>query len=95
MKKFIKGMFTKTSMSLGMALLGLVTYAGFAHAAADADLGTALASTSAMATDNKSQIILFFVAIGLVVLVIAVVKAALNYGIAKIAGSIGGKKRRR
>jgi len=90
-------MFKKVSTKLMVlgATLGSMVAGSFARAAADSDLTTALASTSALATDNKSIILTFLVAVGTVVLVIAVAKGGLNWGIAKVAGSIGGRRKRR
>lgn len=88
-------MLDKVSYGIGMSAFSLLTYAGFAHAAADTDLSTALSSTTAMASDNKASILTFIVGVGLVVLVIAVAKGGLNWAIAKVAGSIGGRRRKR
>lgn len=71
------------------------SFAGYAVlAAADTDLSNAFASSTAIATDNKSLIVGYIVSIFLVVLVIAVAKAGLNWGLRKISGSFGGGKRR-
>lgn len=93
MKNILKNINAKVmafALAIGAMFSGIAT-----HAAADTDLSTALASTSAMASDNKGTILTFFVAVGLVVLVIAVAKGGLNWAIAKISGSVGGKRRRR
>lgn len=76
-----------------LSLFGLLVNA--THATADADLGIALASTTAMIDDNKSQIMLYFVSVSLVVLILLVAKRSIMWGIAKIAGAIGGRRRRR
>lgn len=92
MIKFLKNITGKT-LALALAFGGFLT-ATATHAAADADLVSALASTSAMATDNKGSILEFFVAVGVVVLVIAVAKGGLNWAIRKISASVGGGRRR-
>jgi len=77
------------------AFVSAMLLAGTAKATADADLGIALASTTAILTDNKSQFRLYFVSISVVVLVIIVAKRAIAWGVGKIAGSIGGRRKRR
>lgn len=79
---------------VGIFVFSMLAYAGYAQAAADSDLATALSTTTAMATDNKSNILTFLTGVAVVVLVIAVAKGAINWAIAKIAGAIGGKRRR-
>jgi len=74
---------------------GVLTMAGSVLAAADTDLSNGFASTTAIAEDNKSLIINYIVSIFLVVLVIAVAKAGLNWGLRKIVGAFGGGRRRR
>lgn len=65
-----------------------------ALAAPDSDLSSALASTSAIASDNKATIMNYIVAVGLVVLVIAIAKGGLNWAIGKIAGVFGRRRKR-
>lgn len=79
------------SSSLGLLGMGLVANV---HAAADADLVSGLASTSAIASDNKATILTFITAIFTVILVIAVAKAGMNWALAKIAGAFGRRKRK-
>jgi len=74
---------------------GLFALTGTVLAAADADLEAGFASTTAIADDNKSLIINYIVSIFLVVLVIAIAKAGLNWGLRKIVGAFGGGRRRR
>lgn len=85
------------SMGVSAFVLGLFSFLGAkaTHAAADSDLGTALASTTAIFTDNKSQIMLFFVGIFLVIIVIGVAIAAMNRGKKMIVGTVGGGGKRR
>lgn len=92
MNKFLTSSYAKMSV-MALAVGGFLT-AQATHAAADADLVSALASTSGMLSDNKGSIMTFFVAVGLVVLVLAIAKGGLNWAIAKIAGVFGRKKRR-
>lgn len=93
----IKNIFSKANAQLGAIALGAgALFAGIAtHAGTpDTDLVSALASTSGMVSDNKGTIMTFFVAVGLVVLVLAIAKGGLNWAIAKVAGIFGKKKRR-
>lgn len=86
----------KEKLAYGAGVAASVGYAaiGVCQAAADTDLTNAMASTSAVATDNKSTILTYMVTIFLVVLVIAVAKAAMNWGLRKISGAFGGRRRR-
>lgn len=80
---------------LGLGVAGFLgSFIGKAKAAADTDLVDALASTSLIASDNKSTIMGFFVSIGLVILVIVLAKGGLNWAIAKMAGIFGRRRRR-
>lgn len=72
---------------VGVALTAVAT-----HAAADSDLSSGLASTSAIATDNKGAILTFFVTVGIAVMVISIAKAGLNWAIRKVSASVGGGK---
>lgn len=61
---------------------------GNAKAAADADLAAGLASTTAIFADNKSQIVLWIVAIFGFVIVIRLVIRLLGYGKRHITGAV-------
>ena len=63
-KSLTKGFARMAVLALGVGALATATVS---HAAADPDLVSALASTSNMVSDNKSSIMTFFVAVGLVV----------------------------
>jgi len=82
-------------VSVGLMSLAFLLVGSSVFAAADTDLTNSLASTTAMATDNKGIILTFLVSIGVVVLVIAVAKGGINWAIAKIVGSIGGRRRKK
>lgn len=58
-------------------MAALLTVTGTAHAAVDADLTTALASSTSLVTDNKSTILTFIAAMVGLVLVIKLGKVAL------------------
>jgi hypothetical protein len=73
---------------MGMTLINT------ALAAPDADLVSGLASTSAIAADNKGTILTFITAIFAVLVVLAVAKGGMNWALAKIAGAFGRKKRK-
>jgi hypothetical protein len=88
-------MFNKLSVYVGSLALAFMASVGLAHAAADSDLTAALASTTAIAQDNKSTILNYFVSIFLIVLVLGIALAGMNWGMRKILGAFGGKKRRR
>lgn len=76
-----------------MAVLGLVG-ASSVHAAADADLATGIASTTAIFSDNKSQIILGIVGIFAVTIVVGLVIKLLHYGKRQALGMFGGRRKR-
>lgn len=82
-------------ISVGLMAFCFMLLGSSVFAAADSDLSTALASTTSMATDNKSTILTFLTGVAVVVLVIAVAKGGINWAIAKVAGSISGRRRKR
>jgi len=82
-------------LAVGLSAVGLAMSGLICHAAADSDLTSGFASSTAIATDNKGLIISYIVSIFLVVLVIGIAKAGLNWGLRKITGAFGGGKRRR
>jgi len=82
-------------MYLGMFVAALVVVANKALAAADSDLTSALASSTAVLTDNKGQVLTWFAGIFGIVILFVIVKRLLGSGKAQIAGAIGGAKRRR
>jgi len=93
MKNFFKNVWSKIGlMALGvMGFLGLA--ANHAKAAADTDLTSALASTTAIFTDNKSIIVLFLVGVFAVAIVIVLLRKALGFGKAQVAGAMGGGRK--
>lgn len=95
-------MFKKITNSFGlklMAALGAVgTFLGVAnitHAAADTDLLALKASTTEVFTDNKTVIIGLMIALFGIGIVIILARKLLGMAKGQIAGSLGGKRRRR
>jgi len=80
---------------LSLAVAGVLSTVGYAHAAADTDLASAFSTTTTFMSDNKSQILTFIVGISMSVLVILIAKRAIAWGMAKIKASFGGGRRRR
>jgi len=84
------------STKIGYGLMSIAALLGLnAHAAADTDLTNALASSTAMVTDNKAIILGYFVGLGVVVLVIKFGKKAVLMAINWAVGAFGGRKGRR
>lgn len=79
----------------GASAVGAMLIAGATHAAADADLVAAGASTTAIFTDNKGEIITIFVGIITAITIIGVVFALLNRAKRMAIGVVSGGKRRR
>jgi len=67
------------AIAIGSAV-GTLATAGFCRAAADTDLADAIASTTVVMTDNKTQIIGFFAVIIVATLLIGLAKGALGWG---------------
>jgi len=83
-------------ISYGLMMLGaMLAPSLFVKAVEDSDLGSALASSTAFATDNKSQILTYIVGIIVVVFVITIAKKAILWGFSKIASVFGRGRRRR
>jgi len=79
----------------GLTAFGAMIVAGATHAAADADLVAAGASTTAIFTDNKSVIIGIFIAIVTAVTIISVSIALALRAKRMAVGAVSGGKRRR
>jgi len=90
MKKFLN----KISMSVGLAVVGLMTYAGFANAAADADLTSSTALLTTAITDNKTTILTFAVGVVVFALVMAGAFRLFGWGKRQILGTIPGDGKR-
>jgi len=80
--------------AFALAASSLVMASGV-HAAADTDLTNALASTTAIFTDNKALIFGFVVGIFAIFFVFKIIMRALGWGTGKVLGGFGGRKRRR
>lgn len=92
----IRKFFQRIGMALfAVALVLPVIGTMVAHAAADADLTSTLASSTALATDNKLTLLAYFVAIGAIVLILRLAKGGIIMAIKWItkAFSGGGKRR--
>lgn len=90
---FIKNNLKKIGVGL-MGLFGMIM-ATTAKAAADADLTAALASSSAVLTDNKAEVLAWFATIfGFVILVVIVI-GLLGRARRQVGGAVGGGRRRR
>lgn len=87
--KWIMGMSAAT-----MALIGMVATKAV-HAAADTDLAVGFASTTAIFTDNKSAIIVWFVGIFTVLIVIGLALRALFFARRQANGIFGGGRKGR
>lgn len=85
----------KIGSFLTLAIATFLGWAGYAKAAADADLVAGFASTTLIFTDNKSTIITYVVGIFLVLIVIGLVIRGLFFGKRMLMGVFGGGKRRR
>lgn len=79
----------------GLTSFGAMVVAGATHAAADADLVSAGASTTAIFADNKGAIITIFVGIITACTIIAVVFALLNRAKRMAVGVVAGGSRGR
>jgi len=88
---------SKLSLKVGAFLAGVVALFGATavKAAADADLSAAIASSTAILTDNRNQLVLWLVAIFGFVFIITMVKVLLSYIRRQAAGAVGGGGRRR
>lgn len=86
-----------------MKLIGYVSmfvsafYVGvtYVKAAADSDLATAIASSTGVLTDNKTQIIAYFAAVIVALLLIGMAKGALVWGSRSIKSIFGSRRRRK
>lgn len=74
--------------------MSFLSCVGFAHAAADADLVNTIASTTAVAQDNKSVMIQFYVTLGLISLGIGLSVGAIIVSIKWIKRALFGGRRR-
>jgi len=88
-------MFKKIGMFMSLAAAFALAAVGQAHAAADTDLAAALASSTTMVTDNKSQLLTFIVGIGVVVLVIGLAKGGVILAIKWVKKSVAGCGKRK
>lgn len=83
-------------MKYGVAIsAGFTALAGNCLAAADADLTTAISSTTDVLVDNKTQIVGFIAAIVVATLLIGLAKGALLWGKRAIMTIFGGRRRRK
>lgn len=87
----IKNLSSKIGLGV-LTLLGLSPMV--AKAAADTDLAAGLASTSAIFSDNKSNVITFYIAVGTVLVVFALALGAIYWVRRQAKGAFGGGKRR-
>lgn len=90
----IKNFFKKSGAMLTMALVGAgaLVKGAFVHAAADTDLTGALASTTAIFSDNKGVIINWLVGIVGILIVITLVFGAVKWARSQVGGIFGRKK---
>jgi len=91
----MKNIWTKIGVGFSAFALAVLGVANHVSAAADTDLTSALASTTAVVSDNKGLIISFFVGLFAIVIVIKLAKRALKVGGGSVLGAMGGKGRRR
>lgn len=89
----IKNFLSKAMLALGG--VGAFISAKAAHAATDPDATAAIASSTAVLTDNKGLVLGFMATIFGIVIVFVIVKRLLGSGKAQIAGAIGGIRRGR
>lgn len=82
-------------LAVGVAALGGLVVGGLAKAAADSDLTTAFASSTASLTDNKGAVLSWIAGVFGVVILITIVVAALSRARRQVGGAIGGGRRRR
>lgn len=88
-----KNICTKISLAV-FSFLCLIPFVNSAHAAADTDLASGTATLLAYGADNKGLIIGFIVGVILIVLAIAMSKSAISWGMAKLVGTFGRRKKK-
>jgi len=90
----MKNLFSKVGLGL-MSLVALFGATSVTKAAADTDLTTSFASSTAMLSDNKAQILGYIVGIALIALVIRLGKSGVIMAIKWIMAAFAGKGKRR
>jgi len=80
-----------------VSTLSTIAYVGVGScsAAADADLTAAISSSTEALTDNKAQIVAFFAAVIVALLLVGLAKGALMWGKRAILSIWGGRRKRR
>jgi len=94
MKKFLNKI-KNYAYVVGAFVVGLLVVGNNAKAAADADLTAGLASTTAIFTDNKGEIITWVVGVFAAVIVMSLVIRALFFSKGMALGIFGGRRKRR
>lgn len=84
----------KLSLFVTAFVFGLLSVVGTASAAPDPDLVNTIASTTAIANDNKATMISYYVALGMIALAIGLSKGAVLVSIRWIKRALFGGRRK-
>lgn len=91
----MKNLLNKFSLSMTLAIAGLIGYTNFAKAAADTDFATATAMIKTGIDDNKGQALIYAAGVAVVALLMALAFKLFGWGKGQILGSFGRRGGRR